>query len=114
MASHSWDNEIKPRYIYLLAFDRQRVYVGQSVAPHKRIKAHRRPSGGWLEPFQPLIVHRIDGTELDAVDLEYAWRWCANLSGWTPIDSRGDAFDMVAFRDSSRQVGARLPWPFTT
>lgn len=114
MASHSWDNAIKPRFIYLLAFDLQRVYVGQSVSPHQRIKAYCRPGGGWVEPFQPLILPRIDGTELDAVDLEYAWRWCARLSGWTPIDLRGDAFDRVAFRNSSRQAGAGLPWPFTT
>lgn len=114
MASHHWDNERKPRAIYLLAFARLRVYVGQSVDPVRRVKAHRRPGSGWAEPFQSLIVQRIHGTELEAVDLEYAWRWCAHINGWTPIDSKGMAFDMTSCRESARQKGEGLPWPFTT
>ena len=113
MASHRWDDSIKPRYIYLLAFDDRRVYVGQSVEPLRRIKAHRRPSSGWRDSFLPIVVSRTDGSEVDAVDLEYAWRWCAHLSGWTPIDSRGEPFDLSAFRDSARMHGERLAWPFT-
>ena len=56
-----WDNTIRPRYIYLLAFTGRVVYVGQSVDPVQRIRAHRRPSGGWRLPFQPLIVDLIHG-----------------------------------------------------
>ena len=114
MASHRWDNERKPRWIYLLAFEGLRVYVGQSVDAVRRVKAHQRPGSGWAEPFLPAIVHRIDGTEIEAVDLEYAWRWCAYINGWTPIDLKGAAFNMVLFRESVKQQGKEMPWPFTT
>lgn len=114
MAPHRWDSDLKDRYIYLLVFAGQRVYVGQSVNPVRRIKAHRRPSGGWSAPFLPLIVYRIYGTEADGVDLEYAWRWCAYLNGWNPIDSKGTLFNKAEFREDARQQGEELPWPFTT
>ena len=114
MPSHRWNNSIRQRYIYMLAFDCLRVYVGQSVEPLRRIRAHRRPSGGWTDAFFPLIVHQINGVEVEAVDLEYAWRWRAHLSGWTPIDSSGQPFASSAFRESIKVRGEALPWPFFT
>lgn len=114
MPSHRWDNSIRHRYIYLLAFDCLRVYVGQSVEPLRRIRAHRCHSGEWADTFLPLIVHQINGVEVEAVDLEYAWRWRAHLSGWTPIDSKGQPFKESAFRESIKIRGEALSWPFFT
>ena len=107
-----WDNTIRPRYIYLLAFTGRVVYVGQSVDPVQRIRAHRRPSGGWRLPFQPLIVDLIHGAEIDIVHREYAWRCCAAAFGWTPVTRSGLPFDMAKVHEGARQTGAKLPWPF--
>ncbi|MCL2525415.1 MAG: GIY-YIG nuclease family protein [Betaproteobacteria bacterium] len=103
------------RYIYLLAFGGRQVYIGQSVDPVRRIKAHRRPSGGWINPVElALIAHRIVGSELEIVDLEYAWRWRAHLSGWQPISLDGIPFDMALVRESAKHQADLLPWPFIT
>lgn len=111
---YGWDNEDRHRYVYLLAFAGRRVYVGQSVDPLRRLKAHRRPSGGWAEPFLPVIAHRVMGPEIEVVRLEYAWRWCAYCHGWTPIGLDGGPYDMAHLRDDAKQRGAELSWPFTT
>ena len=108
-----WDNTIRPRYIYLLAFDGKVVYVGQSVDPLGRIRAHRRSSGGWAASFLPLIVDLIHGAEVDIVHREYAWRCCAAAAGWTPVARSGEPYDMALVHDGARQAGAKLTWPFT-
>lgn len=111
---YGWDNEVRDRYIYLLAFAAKRqVYVGQSVDPIRRIKSHRRPSGGWADPFLPLVVHREPCTEAEIMDFEYAWRWNVHLHGWTPITLNDLPFDMGLLRPSAKERGGALPWPFT-
>ena len=108
---HRWSNEPLSRSIYLLAFDGQKVYVGQSVNPARRIKAHRRQ---WRDAFTPLIVTSLVTDEAGILDLEYAWRWRAHLSGWQVINLQGSMFDLSLVRESARQHGEALTWPSFT
>lgn len=107
---HRWSNDTLCRYIYLLAFDGKRVYVGQSVNPTRRIKVHRRE---WDLSFLPLIVSKLETDEAGILELEYAWRWRAPVSGWIPITLKGDAFDLSLVRESTRLHGEGLTWLFT-
>jgi hypothetical protein len=106
----SWDDDIKLRSIYLLAFSGKRVYVGSSVDYRRRIKQHRRI--GWDEPFIPVVVQCISGIEAEAVDHEYAWRWCAHIHGWFPIYQNKIPFDTAVFWPRTRTHGEKLSWPF--
>ena len=108
---HRWSNEPLSRSIYLLAFDGQKVYVGQSVNPARRIKAHRRQ---WREAFTPRSVTSLVTAEAGLLELEYAWRWRAHLSGWQVINLQGSIFDLSLVRESARQHGEALTWPSFT
>ncbi len=111
MAWRRLSEEHVSRSIYLLTFEGKRVYVGQSVKPDRRIKAHRRQ---WPEPFTPLVVTTLVTDELGILDLEYAWRWRAHLSGWNVINLEGLMFDLSLIKESARRQGERLTWPFFT
>jgi predicted GIY-YIG superfamily endonuclease len=108
---HRWNNDQLFRSVYLLAFDGKKVYVGQSVSPARRIKAHRRQ---WHESFSPLVVASLVTDESGILDLEYAWRWRAHLSGWNVINLQGSMFDLLLIRESARQHGETLTWPSFT
>lgn len=113
MSRQRWDNEVRQRYIYLLAFNDRRVYVGSSIEPIRRIKAHRRSSSGWKEPFSPVVVDSCHGDQCGAVFREYAWRWAAYLNGWMPITSQGFPFELTAFKDPAKRYGEACIWPFS-
>lgn len=108
---HRWNNELLSRSVYLLAFEGKKIYVGQSVNPDRRIKAHRR---NWRDTFTPLIVTTLVTDEVSILYFEYAWRWRAHLSGWSPIDLKGSLFDLSLIRESARQHGETLIWPSFT
>lgn len=103
-----WNNDHLSRSVYLLAFEGKKVYVGQSINPERRIKAHRR---NWQEPFTSIVVANLVTDEVGIFDLEYAWRWRAHLSGWCPIALDGSAFDLSLVRESARRQGEALTWP---
>lgn len=108
-------DEVRRRYIYALLFAGGRVYVGQSTNPLARIDQHAATVGGWGERFSPLLLEQLDGTELLAIDREYAWRWSAHLAGLTPITLFSKApFNLDLVRDSAKRQAELRPWPSTT
>lgn len=84
---HQWGRSQKfcarPRTLYALLFPTGHAYIGQSVDVIKREQQHRRPAGGWCgKAFDCVVLEIRTCTELQAADLEHAWRLKALRHGW--------------------------------
>jgi predicted GIY-YIG superfamily endonuclease len=74
---------LRKRYLYALFFPNGCAYIGQTVDPMAREKQHRAPSGGWCDaPFEFVVLSSMDGTQAQAEEYEFAYRWKANRRGW--------------------------------
>ena len=105
MHPYTWDNSIKKRFIYTLIFDGGRIYVGHSISPGKRIKAHKREK---KESFSCLILDSLDCDQAEARDMEYVWRWYLHLDGWNIIDINGNDFDMSLCNDFAKRMAGNM------
>ena len=87
MASHGWGRTQKyrtrRRHLYALLFQNGACYIGQTVNLKARLAQHRLPSGGWIgAQFELVHLGQANGTQLQAEDHEYAWRYKAQNAGW--------------------------------
>lgn len=87
MASHGWGRTQKyrtrPRHLYALLFQNGACYIGQTVNLRTRLAQHRLPSGGWMgAQFELVHLGQVNGTQQQAEDHEYAWRYKAQSAGW--------------------------------
>ena len=102
------------RHLYALLFDRKRVYVGQTVDFGRRHNEHRRD---WCYPFQMIELGSIDGTQAEAEEYEYAWRYRAGRSGFRVLcksPSSNDVFEINPRRRMTperHQLANSLRWP---
>lgn len=69
----------RPRHLYALLFDNRYCYVGQSVDLKRRGREHERD---WPEQFEMIHLGTMQGSQAQAEDYEYAWRWKAHRAGW--------------------------------
>lgn len=102
------------RHLYALEFAGRRVYIGQTVDPHRRAQQHQH---AWSEPFTMTLLDSMRGTEAQAEEYEYAWRYIAHRAGFTVL-ARAPAGDPFVVRDpatrmtSGRYILARSRhWP---
>ena len=102
------------RHLYALLFDRKRVYIGQTIDLGRRHKEHRRD---WCYPFQMIELGSIDGTQAEAEEYEYAWRYKAGRSGFRVLcksPSSNDVFEIDTKRRMTphrHQLASSLRWP---
>ena len=102
------------RILYALLFDSGRAYIGQTIEPRRREKEHRR---AWQEPFRFMRLGQMDGTESQAVEHEYAWRWLAHRAGYAVLaKSRGGAPFIVRnprarMNDERFRIASGHRWP---
>ncbi len=115
------------RYIYGLFFPHGAVYIGQSVDPMKRTKAHLSPAGGWGgAQFRMRVLYEFAGTESDGQHYEQAYRLVAVRKGFkvyglphvyvdpyrrATIYQRGDALRLKWPKDEV--TGSTMPWLWT-
>lgn len=117
--SHGWGRSQKyhdrPRTLYALLFPSGHAYIGQSVDVVKREQQHRRPAGGWCgQPFRCVVLETRPCTELEAADLEHAWRLKAARNGWRiyakPPCMVVDPQRQATLKHSSLAVMRSWPW----
>lgn len=102
------------RYLYALLFDRKRVYIGQTIDIDRRHKEHQRD---WCFPFELIELGSIVGTQADAEEYEYAWRYRAGSTGFRILcksPRSSDVFEINPRRRMSparHQIAAGLRWP---
>jgi len=102
------------RHLYALLFDRERVYVGQTIDLGRRYKEHLRD---WCYPFEMIELCAIDGTQAEAEEYEYAWRYRAGRSGYRVLcksPSSNDVFEINPKRRMTperHQLASSLRWP---
>lgn len=104
----------RKRYLYALKLDHKRVYIGQTIDIGRRHKEHRRD---WSYPFQMIELGSIVGTQADAEEYEYAWRYRAGRSGFRVLcksPTSADVFEVNPARRMDRQryrIASTLRWP---
>lgn len=102
------------RHLYALMFDRRRVYIGQTIDLGRRQKEHRRD---WCWPFEMIELGSIVGTQAEAEEYEYAWRYRAGRSGFRVIAKSPRSVDIFEINprrrmDSQRyRLASTLRWP---
>lgn len=95
-------------------FDSKRVYIGQTIDIGRRQKEHRRD---WNYPFQMIELGSIVGTQADAEEYEYAWRYRASQSGFRVLcksPTNAEVFEIDPSRRMDRQrhrIASSLRWP---
>lgn len=103
IAPHPWGLSQKyhrrPRHLYALLFADHRCYVGQTIELKRRWAEHRR---AWSEPFMPIHLETTEGTQADAEEHEYAWRYVAEQRGFKVLGKPG-----VVVRVRRRMTSAR-------
>ena len=118
MAGHGWGRSQKyqdrPRYLYALFFQNGACYIGQSVNLKTRLDQHRLPSGGWMGAiFQMVQLDVVNGTQQQAEEHEFAWRYKAQNAGWI-IYGKPPSVVVDATRHMSlkgRLLALRMKWP---
>ena len=112
--SRSQKYKPRERHLYALMFDSKRVYIGQTIDIGRRHKEHRRD---WNYPFQIIELGSIVGTQADAEEYEYAWRYRAGRSGFRVLcksPTSADVFEINPARRMDRQkhrIASTLKWP---
>lgn len=72
------------RHLYALLFPSNECYIGQSVDTGRRMTQHRSDQGGWFDRrFEMIPLGSIVGTQAQAEEYEFAWRYKAAKAGWT-------------------------------
>lgn len=102
------------RHLYALLFDRRRVYIGQTIDLGRRQKEHKRD---WCYPFQMVELGSIMGTQADAEEYEYAWRYRAGRSGFRVLAKSPRSADIFEINPRRRmtwrrhRIASQLRWP---
>jgi hypothetical protein len=106
--------ERRERTLYALTWPDGRAYIGQTLHPHTREMQHRRH---WRAAFKFHPLTTMIGTQAEAEEHEYAWRWVAHRAGWRVVAEPRDGSPFV-IRDPSRRMtphryalAARIRWP---
>ena len=112
--SRAQNYRTRRRHLYALLFDRKRVYIGQTIDLGRRHKEHRHD---WCSPFQMIELGSIDGTQAEAEEYEYAWRYRAGRSGFRVLcksPSSNEVFEINPKRRMTperHQLASNLRWP---
>lgn len=69
----------RPRHLYALLFANRHCYVGQSVDLKRRNREHKRD---WPDDFEMIHLGTMQGSQAQAEEYEYVWRWKAHRAGW--------------------------------
>lgn len=104
----------RERTLYALLWKSGRVYIGQTIEPKRREQEHRRL---WPDPFDFVRLGTMQGTQLEAEDHEYAWRWLAHHAGFEVVAKSRGGDPFVISNPKSRMtperyaIAGRLRWP---
>lgn len=104
----------RERTLYALIWKSGRAYIGQTIEPHRRALEHRRT---WREPFDFVRLGVMEGTQEQAEDHEYAWRWLAHHAGYQVVakSRTGDPFIVSSPRQRMTEdrfaIAGGLRWP---
>ena len=77
--SRAQKHHSRPRHLYALLFANRHCYVGQSVDLKRRSREHKRD---WPDDFEMIHLGTMQGSQAQAEEYEYAWRWKAHRAGW--------------------------------
>jgi len=98
----------RKRHLYILRFVSGHCYVGQTVAPRRRLLQHQRL---WRKPFAMTLVGSVVGTYADAEHHEQAWRYLAHQRGHLIYASPGIVVNPTRRMTAERYALARqLRW----
>ncbi|BFI96282.1 MAG: hypothetical protein RSP_17920 [Rhodanobacter sp.] len=102
------------RHLYgLLWHPTRQCYIGQTVDMERRRKEHAR---AWSNPFEMIHLETMEGTQLDAEDHEYAWRFRCSESGWVPLGKTREGKVFVIqprkrMTPARHAIAQRCRWP---
>lgn len=115
--SRAQKHHSRPRHLYALLFANRHCYVGQSVDLKRRSREHKRD---WPDDFEMIHLGTMQGSQAQAEEYEYAWRWKAHKAGWRNYGKQSRTGSVFLIRDPRLRMEARhygiarnLKWPVT-
>ena len=104
---------VRERHLYALLFQSGKAYIGQTIDLRRREREHAR---SWAEPFEMVQLGTMFGTQAQAEDYEYAWRFRAAMSGYTVLGKTWDGSVFVIrplkrMTAERRAIARRCRWP---
>lgn len=69
------------RHLYVLRFNNNAVYIGQTVDLKRRENQHRSAAGGWKTELEFIPLESVTGTKEELEHHEFAWRYVAQCNG---------------------------------
>lgn len=102
------------RVLYALLFKSGQAYIGQTIDAKRRAQEHRR---AWAASFEFVQLETMTGTQLEAEDHEFAWRFRAHKAGFSVV-AKARGGEPFVVRDTRNRMNAerwaitgRLRWP---
>ena len=113
--SRAQKHHSRPRHLYALLFANRLCYVGQSVDLKRRNREHKRD---WPDDFEMIHLGTMQGSQAQAEEYEYAWRWKAHRAGWRNYGKERQAGRVFVIRNPELRmkpqhyfIAKGLKWP---